>query len=379
MIRRLAPAVLIAMFGTAHGQQSNDVVKIAYAGPLSGPVAHVGKDAENGVRLAVEEANNSGVTVGGKKVRFELVSMDDQGDPRTAVSVAQRLVDGEVNGVVGHITSGATIPASKVYSEAGIPQVSPSATNPTFTRQGYATAYRVIGDDSVVGKTIAQYMNKELKGKSVAIIDDQTAYGQGLADVVEKEAKQLGMQVVAREAVTDKVVDFKSILTKIRGKQPDLIFYGGVDAQAGPLRRQMASLAMKQRLIGSAIETENFLKLAGASAEGTVSAGSGIPIDSMPKGKDFAERYKKFGSIVLFAPYAYDATWALITAMKEAGSTKPSAYMPALKKLQMQGVTGPIAFDSKGDLRAAGVTLYEAKSGKFVPVSVVTGPDNTRK
>ncbi|MGT2460188.1 branched-chain amino acid ABC transporter substrate-binding protein (plasmid) [Cupriavidus basilensis] len=378
-MRRLAPAVLIAALGVAQAQQTTDVVKIAYAGPLSGPVAHVGKDAENGVRLAIEEANAAGVAIGGKKARFELVSMDDQGDPRTAVSVAQRLVDAEVNGVVGHITSGATIPASKVYSQAGIPQISPSATNPTFTRQGYETAFRVIGDDAVVGRVIAQYMSKDLKGKSVAIIDDQTAYGQGLADVVEKEAKQIGMQVVAREAVTDKAVDFKSVLTKIRGKQPDLIFYGGVDAQGGPLRRQMASLAMKQRLVGSAIETENFLKLAGPSAEGTVSAGSGIPIESMPKGRDFVERYKKFGAIVLFAPYAYDATWALITAMKDAGSAKPSAYLPALKKLQMQGVTGQISFDSKGDLRAAGVTLYEAKSGKFVPVSVITGTDGARK
>jgi branched-chain amino acid transport system substrate-binding protein len=371
---RLQGALLVGcsaiLSGIAHADQT---VTIGYAGPLTGQVAHVGKDAENGVRLAIEDANAAGIKIKGQPVHFVLASEDDGADPKTAVAVAQKFADEKVNGVVGHITSGATIPASKVYASAGIPEVSPSATNPELTRQGFATAHRVIGDDSYVGRVIAQYLGATKGYKRVAVIDDRTAYGQGLADVVVNELKAAGVDVVDREFVTDKTIDFRSILTTIKSKDAQAVFYGGVDAQAGPLRKQMTSLAMTIPLVGSAIETEKFVQLAGpAAAEGTVSAESGQPLEKMQKGQAFAQKFKKFGDVVLFAPYAYDATWALINAMKLADSTAPADYLPAMKKIDFSGVTGEIAFDAKGDLRAAAVTLYEARNGKFQPMSTVT-------
>ncbi|MEX3634135.1 branched-chain amino acid ABC transporter substrate-binding protein [Paraburkholderia sp. BR14320] len=361
----------VLLNGLAYADQT---VTIGFGGPLTGQVAHVGKDAENGVRLAIDDANAAGIKIKGQLVHFALLSEDDAADPKTAVAVAQKFVDQKVNGVVGHITSGATIPASKVYASAGIPQVSPSATNPELTRQGFATAYRVIGDDSEVGRVIAQYMAS--KGyKRVAVVDDRTSYGQGLADVVVKELRAAGVDVVDREFVTDKAIDFRGILTSIKSKDAQAIFYGGVDAQGGPLRKQMTGLAMRVPLVGSAIETEKFVQLAGpAAADGTVSAESGQPLEKMANGKVFADKFKKYGAVVLYAPYAYDATWALINSMKLADSTAPADYLPAMKKVAFDGVTGKIAFDPKGDLRAAAVTLYEVRNGKFEPMSTVTGP-----
>ncbi|RQR33307.1 branched-chain amino acid ABC transporter substrate-binding protein [Burkholderia sp. Bp9142] len=366
----LALACMAAVTALAHADQT---VTIGYGGPLTGQVAHVGKDAENGVRLAIDDANAAGIKIKGVPVHFVLDAQDDAADPKTAVAIAQKFIDEKVNGVVGHITSGATIPASKAYSNADIPQVSPSATNPILTRQGFATAFRVIGDDSYVGRAIAQYIAKTKGYKRVAIVDDRTAYGQGLADVVANELKAAGVEVVDRQYVSDKTIDFRGILTSIKSKDAQAIFYGGVDAQAGPMRKQMTSLAMKTALVGSAIETEKFIELAGpGAAEGTVSAESGQPLESMPKGKSFEQKFKKYGSVVLFAPYAYDATWALINAMRLANSTSPADYLPAMKKVDFDGVTGKIAFDDKGDLRAANVTLYEAKGGKFSPMTTIS-------
>jgi branched-chain amino acid transport system substrate-binding protein len=348
-------------------------VSIGFAGPLTGPVAHVGKDAENGARLAIDEANAAGVTIRGQKIQFLLDAQDDQGDPKTAVTVAQKLIDDGVVGVVGHVNSGATIPAAKIYANAGIPQISPSATNPDFTRQGFSTAFRVIGDDSYVGRVVGQYLVKTMKLKHIAIVDDRTAYGQGLADVVAASVKENGGDVVDREFVTANTIDFRAVLTNIKSKQADAIFYGGVDAQGGPMRKQMASLAMKIPLVGSGLETDKFVELAGANdAEGTLSAEPGQPLDSMPGGKAFETRFAKYGNVVIFAPFAYDAVWALVNAMKLANSTAPRDYLPALRKVDFAGVTGPIAFDGKGDLRKAPVTVYEAKAGHFVPVETST-------
>jgi branched-chain amino acid transport system substrate-binding protein len=365
----LALACMAAMTA-AHADQT---VTIGYGGPLTGQVAHVGKDAEDGVRLAIDDANAAGIKIKGTTVHFVLDAEDDAADPKTAVTIAQKFVDEKVSGVVGHLTSGATIPASRTYSNAGIPQVSPSATNPTLTRQGFATAFRVIGDDSSVGRVVAQYLAKTKGYKRVAIVDDRTAYGQGIADVVASELKAAGVDVVDRQFVTDKTIDFRGILTELKSKNPQAIFYGGVDAQAGPMRKQMTSLAMTMPLVGEAIETDKYIQLAGATdAEGTVSAESGQPLDHMPKGKSFEEKFKKYGTVVLYAPYAYDATWALINAMRLADSTVPADYLPAMKKVDFDGVTGKIAFDNKGDLRTANVTLYEAKGGKFVPIDTVS-------
>src|SRR6476661_817091 len=167
-------------------------VKIGTASPLTGPQAHIGIDIRNGVQLGVDDANAAGVEIGGRKVKLELIAEDDEANPTKAQTVAQKFVDAKVVAVVGHFNSGASIPASKVYSDAGIPQISPSSTNPKYTLQGFKTTFRVVANDLQQGKVLGEYAVKKLGAKSVAIIDDRTAYGQGLADEVEKAVKASG-------------------------------------------------------------------------------------------------------------------------------------------------------------------------------------------
>jgi branched-chain amino acid transport system substrate-binding protein len=349
-------------------------VKIGSASPLTGPQAHIGIDIRNGVQLAIEDVNAANVEIGGKKVKFELVAEDDEANPTKATTVAQKLADAKVAAVVGHFNSGASIPASKIYSDAGIPQISPSSTNPKYTEQGFKTTYRVVAHDGQQGPTLARFAAKTLQAKSVAIIDDSTAYGQGLADNFEATVKSLGLKVVAREHTTDKDTDFKAILTKIKGKKPDLIMFGGIDPQAAPMIKQMKDLGIKARFIGGdGMQTPNFIKLAGDAADGTMASIPGLPKDQMPGGKTFLEKYKaKFNQEVeLFAPMGYDAVMVFIEAMKRAGSTDPAKFLPEIGKTDYQGVIGPIAFDEKGDLKNGPITIYVVKDGKWEPLETV--------
>ncbi len=360
-----------ALSGTSAVAQK--VVYMGVAAPLTGPVASYGKDHEYGVRLAVDDANKAGLKIGGEAVRIELVVEDDAADPKQAVSVATRLVDKKVMGVVGHLTSGGTIPGSKVYNAAGIAQVAPAATNPTYTRQGYKTAFRVIGDDLQVGTATGDYLVKKLGFKKVAIVDDRGAFGQGLADVVAKAVAAAGGTVATREFTNTTATDFKAILTTIKGLKVDAVFYGGVNAQAGPMRRQMRELGVTAPLFGSSISADEFVKFAGAeAAEGSYSSDSGQALEKMPGGPAFQKNFKaKYGEVVMYAPYAYDATNVLINAMKAANSTDPAKIAAAVSKVNFTGVTGPIAFDEKGDLRSAAVTFFQVKNGKWVPLETV--------
>jgi len=219
----------------AEAPPAETIVKIGVAAPLTGPQAHIGTDIKNGVQLAVDDANAAGLTIDGKKIKLQLVAEDDEANPTKAATVAQKLVDAKVVAVVGHFNSGASIPASKVYSDAGIPQISPSSTNPKYTQQGFKTTFRVVANDDQQGPVGGKFALEKLKAKNIAVIDDATAYGQGLADTFEATVKAGGAKVAAREHTTDKDTDFKAILTKIKGKKPDLIFFGGIDPQAGPM------------------------------------------------------------------------------------------------------------------------------------------------
>jgi branched-chain amino acid transport system substrate-binding protein len=350
-------------------------VRIGAASPLTGPQAHIGIDIRNGVQLAIDDANAANIEIGGKKVKFEMVAEDDEANPTKATTVAQKLVDAKVAAVVGHFNSGASIPASKIYSDAGIPQISPSSTNPKYTQQGFKTTFRVVAHDDQQGPTIARFATGQLKAKTVAVVDDSTAYGQGIADAFESTAKAAGAQIVAREHTTDKDTDFKAILTKIKGRNPDLIMFGGIDPQAGPMVKQMAELGIKARYIGGdGMQTPNFIKLAGAPAEGVMASMPGLPKEQMPGGKAFMDKYKaKFNAEVqLFAPMAYDAVMVFIDAMKRAGSTEPAKFLPEVGKTQLQGVIGPIAFDGKGDLVNGPITVYVVKGGKWEALETVS-------
>ena len=352
------------------------VVKIGASAPLTGPQAHIGKDNENGTRMAIEDANAKGVTIGGKKVRFELLSEDDQTDPKTATIVAQKLVDAKVNGVIGHLNSGTTIPASRIYSDNGIPQISPSATAVAYTAQGFKTAFRVMANDGQQGKVLGEYAAKNLGAKKIAVIDDRTAYGQGLADEFVKSAQANGAQILAHEYTTDKAVDFTAVLTLIKGKKPDLVFFGGMDPQGAPMLKQLKGLGIDVKfMMGDGGYTPKFIENAGTAAEGAYASLPGVPLALMPGGKEFSQRYEaKFKQpIQLYAPYCYDAVNVMIAAMQKAGTAEPAKYLPELAKAEHGGVTAKITFDEKGDLKGGAITVYQVQQGKWQALETLGG------
>lgn len=357
-------ALVAAPLGAAY---ADETVRIGEVAPVTGPASYLGKDTENGARLAVEEINEKGLVIGGKKVTLALDAQDDAGDPRQATQVAQKLVDDGVVAVVGHMNSGTTIPASKIYSDAGIVQVSPSATNPAYTQQGFKTAYRVVATDAQQGPALADYAKKTLKIKTVAIVDDATAYGQGLAVEFEKRAKANGIAVMSHDATNDKATDFRAILTKIKGEQPDAIMYGGLDATGGPFAKQAKQLGMGQKILaGDGLCADDLSKLAGDAADDVVCSIAGAPLVKMPMGPSFTERYqKRFGTHpVLNSPFAYDAVYVIVEAMKRAGSSAHDKILAAMPATNYQGVLGQTQFDAKGDLLHGTISLYKYVGGK---------------
>ncbi|MCB1998478.1 MAG: branched-chain amino acid ABC transporter substrate-binding protein [Burkholderiaceae bacterium] len=353
-------------------------VKIGHVGPTSGAIAHLGKDNENGARMAIDELNAKGVMIGGKKATFELLAEDDAADPKQGTAAAQKLVDSKVNGVIGHLNSGTTIPASKLYSDAGIPQISPSATNPKYTRQGYKTAFRMVADDTQLGGTLGKYAVSTVGAKTVAVVDDRTAYGQGVAEEFAKGVEGAGGKVVSTQFTTDKATDFTAILTAIKKEKPDVIFFGGMDAVAGPMLRQMKQLGIKAKFMGGDGICSGALPelAAGTMAdEGVICAEAGGVEGEQKVGLDKfkADFQAKFGAEVqIYAPYVYDAVMVMAAAMEKAGSADPATYLPALAATaDYKGVTGTIAFDEKGDIKNGALTLYTYKGGKREQLAVV--------
>jgi branched-chain amino acid transport system substrate-binding protein len=351
------------------------VVKIGHAGPLTGAQGHIGKDNENGVRLAIDELNAEGVMIGNKRATFELLSEDDMADPRTATQVAQKLVDAGVSGIIGHMNSGTSIPASKIYHDAGLVQISPSATAIAYTAQNFPGAMRVMGNDSQQGTQLAHYAVEKMGLKKIAIIDDRTSYGQGIADRFEQTCLTLGASIVKREFTTDKATDFNAILTNIKGSDAELLFYGGMDAQAAPMVKQMRALGITIAFMGGdGTRTAEFLKLAGNEANGVIGSLPGLPVANMQGGPGFEKKFTaRFGVIQLYAPYAYDAMRMMATAMQQAGSIEPAKYLPVLQHLQYSGVTSNIKFDAKGDLSESPVSLYKANNGEWQFLETVGG------
>ena len=352
------------------------VVKIGHVGPLSGQIAHLGKDNENGARMAIDVLNTKGVTIGGKKIKFVLQAEDDGANPQQATAAAQKLADAKVNGVIGHLNSGTTIPASKIYNDAGIPQISPSATNPKYTMQGYKGAFRVVANDGQLGGALGRFTASDIKAKRIAIIDDRTAYGQGVADEFAKAAKAAGLTIVGRHYTTDKATDFNAILTAIKGKSPDLIFFGGMDAVGGPMLRQMKQLGISAKFMGGdGICTEQLPSLAGAGmSDGQVVCAEAGGVEESQKKivEKFRSDYKKKFSVEvkLYAPYVYDAVMVMVAAMQKANSVEPAKYLPELAKINYEGVTGKIEFDARGDIKNGLLTLYTYKGGKRSQIAV---------
>jgi branched-chain amino acid transport system substrate-binding protein len=369
-------ALVVLALSLAGVASAQEVVKIGHVAGVTGPTAFFGKDSENGARMAIEALNARGVVVGGKKVRFQLLAEDDASDPKQATAVAQKLSDAKVSGVVGHENSGTTIPASKIYFDAGIPQISPASTSPKYTQQGFNTAFRVVANDIQLGRALGRYAVKGMGAQRVAVVDDRTAYGQGLATEFVKGLQQQGATVVAREYTTDKATDFGAILTKIRATRPDLVFYGGMNAVAGPMLRQMKQLGINTRMMGGdGICSDEMFKLSGGTmADGQVvcAEAGGVEAAGKPALDNFRAAYKKrFGvDVQIIAPYSYDAVMAIAEAMVKAGSPAPAKYLPELAKIRHKGVTGLVAFDERGDIRDGTLTLYTFKAGHRTELAV---------
>ncbi|MGE0311619.1 MAG: branched-chain amino acid ABC transporter substrate-binding protein [Lautropia sp.] len=367
-------AAIASIAGTASAQT---VVKIGHVGPLTGAIAHLGKDNELGGKMAIADLNKMNLKIGGKSVKFELMGEDDAADPKQGTAAAQKLVDAKVAGVIGHLNSGTTIPASRIYHDAGIPQISPSATNPKYTQQGYKTAFRVVANDGQLGGTLGRYAVNELKAKKIAVVDDRTAYGQGVADEFQKAAKAAGATIVGREFTNDKATDFNAILTKLKGASPEVVFFGGMDAVAGPMLRQLKQLGMNVKFMGGdGICSPKLAELAGDSMSDNqvvCAEAGGVTKEGEAKMAAWRERFKKEmgADVQIYAPYVYDATMVMVEAMKAADSTDPKKFGPMIAKTNYQGVTGPIAFDDKGDIKEGTLTLYTYKGGKRDKLAVV--------
>jgi branched-chain amino acid transport system substrate-binding protein len=366
-------ASLAAIAGMASAQDM--VVKIGHVAPVSGPQAAYGKDNENGARMAIEDLNAQGVVIGGKKVKFELLAEDDAADPKQGAAAAQKLCDAKVAGVAGHLNSGTTIPASKIYNDCGIPMITPSATNPNLTKPGYKGVFRLLANDNALGAGLAFYAADGLKLKTVAVIDDRTAYGQGVAEVFKKTAETKGMKVVDQQFTTDKAVDFMAILTAIKAKNPDAIFFGGMDPQAGPMLRQMEQLGLtKQKYFGGdGICTMDLIKQSGGAKtlENVICAEGGASLDKMPAGKTWKAKYdaKYPGQFQVYSPYVYDAIMVLVDAMKRAKSTDPKVYTAEIGKTNYKGVTTTVQFEPTGELKNPAMTLYTYKDGKKIALN----------
>ena len=373
-ITQLAATAFVLAGGAALAQDTL-TVRIGQVGPTSGPASHLGRDNVDGARLAIADLNARGLRIGGKTARFELIAEDDAADPKQGVQAAQKLCDQKVNGVVGHLTSGSSIPAAKVYNDCGIPHISPVATNPRLTQQGYKTTFRLLANDNVTGAGLANLAAGELKLTKVAIVDDRSAYGQGVADAFRKTAVAKGLKVVAEQFTSDKATDFSSLLTAIKASGAEAIFYGGLDAQAGPMLRQMQQLGLsKLRLMGGdGICTTKLAELAAGSdaLAQVICAEGGVSIEKMPGGPAWKKRFDAAypGVFQGNAPYGYDAVMALAEAMLKANSADPKVYAPRLFEIDVQGITGKLAFDANGELKTPAMTYSRYVDGKKQPMN----------
>ena len=362
----LAATILLLVLPAALAER---LVVLGCPTVLSGIQAAVGQDFANGAQLAVEDLNRQQLVIGGEPVRFKLAVEDDQVDPKQGVVVAQKFVDAHINGVIGHLGSATTYPASPVYERAGIPMVVASATIPKLAQRGFKTFFRVITNDAALNAALARYARQTLKTQTMVVIDDRTAYGQGLADGFVEQAGAQGIKLLGREYTSDHASDFSAILTRTRALNPDLIFYGGIYVQAATMLRQMQQLGLHARLMGGdMLCVPELSKLAGPVAVvPTVCGEGGVPLDRMPGGPAWKRRYDaRFGAAAfqIFSPYSYDATMVLAQAMIKADSVDPKVYLPRMRDIDWDGVTRQhIRFGADGDLRDPLVTLSTFASG----------------
>lgn len=358
-------------------QTQADVVSIGLGAPLSGIAEPFGKSFFQAAQVAIDQANEAGVVLNGRRVTLNLVAADDRGDARSSRIAAQYLIKKEVVGVVGHGMTAPSLTAAPVYAEAGIPMITGSSSSKELTERGYRNVFRTIGHDDSAALHAAVYVREVLKARRAAVVDDGSAFGVRLARQFGRAFTERAGTVTAQASINDKTSDFNEVLNLFKGQQVEVVFFGGSVRQAAELLVSMRRLGLSARLMtgSNGAADKQFLDFAGNSAGGALSIEPGIPPEKMPQWKQFAQAYAQRGNAPMstFAPYVYDAAQALVAALKAAGTPDPGKVAQALHKLHLQGLTGRLAFDDQGNLLDPGYTIYEVRQGGWQVVRQI-GP-----
>ncbi len=361
MFRRtlLAAAAMVLAAGAAQAQ-----IEIATVGPMTGQYATFGSQMKAGGEQAVADINKAGGVLG---KQLKLAVGDDACDPRQAVSVANQMASRGIKFVDGHFCSGSSIPASKVYADEGVLEISPASTNPAYTDQGGWNTFRICGRDDQQGQVAGKFLAKEFKGKKVAILNDNTAYGKGLATETKKYMNEAGLKEAMDATYTPGEKDYSALVSRMKQADINVIYIGGYHTETGLIARQAKEQGMNVTIVGGdALASTEFWQIAGPAGEGTIMT---FPSDprKRPEAAKVVEEFKKNN----FEPegytlYTYAAiqTWA--AGVNKAGDTDPRKVAAALKELKdIPTVLGPITFDKKGDVTEAGYALYIWKSGNY--------------
>ncbi len=359
----ILPALIIT--GCKPSNNGN-IIKIAFVSPLTGDVAAMGQGMKNGAMLAIEDANNKYKDLG---FTFELMPLDDRADPKEAVNAANQIIsDKNVYGIIGHLNSGCSIPASAVYNKRNMVMISPASTNPKLTQQGLENVFRLCTTDDVQGTFAADRLLK-IGLKNIAVIHDKTPYGQGLAEEFKKTIEAGNGKVLSFEGISMGDKDFNAILIKMKTLRPDAIYFGGMYQEGGLLSRQAKEMGLRVPVIGGdGLYTSEYIKIAGIPSEGDMTTSIGLPPEKLPKSKEFISKYTaKYPNYDMqpYDPTTYDATALLAYAIVQAKKDK-SKILEIIKNVKFDGVTGPVQFDKKGDTLNKAVTMYIVKNGKWI-------------
>jgi branched-chain amino acid transport system substrate-binding protein len=374
-IFKLAPLAVLSLSLLGGCKSREKQIKIAVALPLTGDIASLGQGLKRAVLMAIDEANAAHSTA----KPIEALVFDDRSDPKEAVSIANRIIsDPDVVAVIGHFNSGCSIPASRIYAQAGLPMISPASTNPELTLQQLSTQwvwprciFRVNTTDNVQGAYAADFLANDLKLKKVGIIHDKTAYGQGVAEEFKKQFEKDGGAVVAFEGLQIGDRDFRSLLTRVKSDGPDAIYFGGMFSESGILVRQARDTGFKGPFIlPEANYDPSFLQVAGPAAEGAYVTFVGSPPDLLDSAKKFVSAYKQrypSDELKSYDHYGYEAASIIIAAIKSAGPNRKK-ITDYLQHVKYDGVLGTTSFDEKGDTLNKTITLFQVRDGKFQPV-----------
>lgn len=356
--------LLMAGCSPTTSEKGQPVIKIAFVSPLTGDVAAMGQGMKHGAQMAIEDANKLY-----PPYKFVLLALDDRADPKEAVNAANQIIsDRRVYGVVGHLNSGCSIPASMVYQKRNLAMISPASTNPKLTKQGLSNVFRLCATDEVQGQFCAEYLHRNQIHK-IAVIHDKTPYGQGLAEELVKTVKARKGKIVCYEAVNLGDKDFKSLLIKIKSLHPQAIYFGGMYQEGGLISKQARELALNIPVIGGdGIYSSEYIKIAGNASEGDLATCIGLPPEKLPRAQAFINRYKQRFPGFDMQPYdamTYDTTMLLAQAIVKAGLDR-GAVVNELHRTLYDGLTGKVQFDADGDTLNKAISLYTVKNGTWV-------------